>query len=246
MDQLYDALGVDYRRWRRPDPRLAAQIAAALGSAESVVNVGAGAGAYEPRDRRVVAVEPALTMIRQRPPDAAPAVRGCAGALPVRSGAVDAALAVLSLHHWPDWERGVAELARVARRRVVMLTWDPEASGRWWMDEYFPEIQAIDGAIFPPLDWYGRQLGAVTVTTVPIPHDCSDGFLGAYWRRPAVYLDAGARRAISSFARFDPAPGLARLRRDLASGAWRERHGHLLERQSLDLGYRLVVAARDA
>jgi len=245
MAELYDVIGIDYHRLRRPDPRIAAHVDAALGTARSVLNVGAGAGSYEPRDRRVVAVEPSRTMIRQRPPDAAPVVQATGTALPVRDAAFDAALAVLTLHHWPDQEHGVRELARAARR-VVILTWDPYGP-RFWLLDYLPEILAADRRIFPSLDWYARILGGHTsVTTVPIPHDCTDGFLGAYWRRPAVYLDPTARSAISSMATIgDLEPGLARLRRDLDSGVWQQRHATLLDQTSLDLGYRLIVADHD-
>ena len=241
MAELYDRIGVGYRLHRQPDPRIAAAIVAALGDAGSVVNVGAGCGSYEPRDRRVIAVEPSLTMLRQRPADAAPALRASGDALPFADASVDAALAVLTLHHWPDQRAGVRELARVARRRVVILTWDPYGGG-FWLTDYLPEILVADRRIFPPLDWYAGELGAVDVLPVPIPHDCRDGFLGAYWRQPEAYFDAGVRSAISCFDRVDPSPALDRLRRDLDSGEWESRYGALRERAELDIGYRLVVA----
>jgi SAM-dependent methyltransferase len=184
-------------------------------------------------------------MLRQRRRGAAPAVRAVASALPFRDASFDAALAVLTIHHWADREKGLAELARAARRRVVILThaWDAAASGFWLVDDYFPEILSIDRPIFPTLDELHRSLGRLAVFDVPIPRDCSDGFLGAWWARPEAYLDANVRGAISSFAKLaDPAPGLARLRADLASGAWDRRHGALRAREQLDLGYRLVVA----
>jgi SAM-dependent methyltransferase len=243
--ELYDTIGQGYRRYRRPDPRIAAAIKRALGDAVSVTNVGAGAGSYEPRDRKVVAVEPSLTMIRQRAQGAAPVVRAVASALPFRDACFDAALAILTLHHWSDRAHGLAELARAARRRVVILThtWDPAASGFWLVDDYFPEILASDRLIFPTLDELRRALGRLAVFDVPIPRDCSDGFLGAYWARPEAYLDAGVRGAISGFAKLaDAGPGLARLRADLASGVWERRYGALRTREQLDLGYRLVVA----
>ena len=243
MAQLYDTIGVGYRALRRPDPRIAAAIVNALGPAASVVNVGAGAGSYEPDDRRVVAVEPSREMIRQRPAGAAPVVQASATALPFRAEAFDAALAVLTVHHWPDRARGLAELCRVARDRVVILTWEPDAARFWLVEDYFPELVAIDRAIFPTPDEMRRTLGPIEVHPLPIPHDCTDGFLGAYWRRPQAYLDPAVRGAISTFSKLgDVDPGLARLRNDLENGTWTRRHGPLLARSDLDLGYRLVVA----
>ena len=243
VPQLYDTIGVGYRALRRPDPRIAAAIVNALGPAASVVNVGAGAGSYEPVDRRVVAVEPSREMIRQRPAGAAPVVQASATALPFGTGAFDAALAVLTVHHWPDRAQGLAELRRVVRHRVVILTWVPDAAGFWLTEDYFPELVAVDRAIFPTPDELRRTLGPVEVHPLPIAHDCTDGFLGAYWRRPQAYLDAAVRGAISSFSKLrDVEPGLSRLRQDLDDGTWTRRYGSLLTRSDLDLGYRLVVA----
>lgn len=243
MSHLYDTIGVGYRALRRPDPRIAAAIVSALGPAVSVVNVGAGAGSYEPADRRVVAVELSREMIRQRPTGAAPVVQASATALPFRAGAFDAALAVLSVHHWPDRAKGLAELRRVARDRVVILTWEPDAASFWLTEDYFPELVVIDRGIFPSRDELERSLGPVEVLPLPIPHDCVDGFLGAYWQRPRAYLDAAVRGAISTFSKLaDVEPGLERLRRDLDNGTWARRHGALRERAEIDLGYRLVIS----
>jgi SAM-dependent methyltransferase len=207
-----------------------------------VVNVGAGAGSYEPADRDTVAVEPSDVMLRQRAPWAAPAVRATAGELPFRDATFDASLAILTVHHWPDPERGLAELRRSARRRTVLLTFDPDFRG-FWLTDYFPEIVELDARSMPSLAALRRHLGRVTVRDVPIPHDCSDGFLGAYWRRPHAYLSERVRSAISVFWKIpDVESGLERLRRDLASGEWQRRYGQVLSRESLDLGYRLVVA----
>jgi SAM-dependent methyltransferase len=241
---LYDRIGVGYAGWRRPDPRLAARIADALGPARAVVNVGAGAGSYEPADRPVVAVEPSAEMVRQRQPGAAPAVRASAERLPFRDGAFDAAMAILTIHHWPDWRAGLRELRRTARGHVVVLTWDPAHEGFWLVQEYFPEILAMDHVIMPTLPQIADVLGLLEVRPVPVPADCSDGFLGAYWRRPEMYLDAGRRGAISAFARLaEVEPGLARLRADLADGSWERRNAALLGVPELDIGYRLLVAA---
>ncbi len=245
MTQLYDAIGVGYRDFRRPDPRLETAIIRALNPAETVVNVGAGTGSYEPSDRSVVAVEPAMTMIRQRRPGSAPVVQASATELPFRDDGFAAALAILTVHHWPDQARGLDEMARVARRRVVVVTWDPSTSGFWLTDDYFPEIFEIDRPLFPSIADFRKVLGRVEVHPLPIPHDCVDGFLGAYWRRPHAYLDAGVRSAISTFAKLhDLGRGLDRLRRDLEDGSWTRRYGDLLDQPEIDLGYRIVIAAK--
>ena len=181
-------------------------------------------------------------MIAQRPPGAARAVQASAEALPFADGAFDAALAVLTVHHWGDWRRGVAEMRRVARRAVV-LTWDPAFGGFWLTRDYLPEVLAADRRDFPPTGALAEALGGADVQTVPVPHDCVDGFGSAYWRRPEAYLDPDVRAATSMFARAGSAlePGLARLAADLASGAWHERHGHVLALDEADLGFRLVA-----
>ncbi len=244
-DPVYDTIGRGYARQRRTDPRIAAHLTAALGDARSVLNVGAGSGSYEPADRYVVAVEPSAVMIAQRPPSAAPAVRARAEALPFPDRSYDAAMAVLTLHHWADRAGGLAECARVARERVVLLTWDPAADTFWLMQEYFPEFIEADRRQFLELPAYAEAFGPgarVRVAAVPVPRDCVDGFLGAYWARPEAYLDPAVRAGISSFALPGTEPGLERLRADLGSGAWHARHGRLLAEDALDLGYRLVVA----
>jgi SAM-dependent methyltransferase len=243
MTQLYDEIGVDYGNYRRPDPRIATAIIRALGEAETVVNVGAGTGSYEPADRSVVAVEPSLAMIRQRRAGSAPIVQASATHLPFRDAAFAAALAVLTVHHWPDRARGLTELVRVAQHRVVIITYDPAATGFWLVEDYFPAIAESDRQICPSMEEFRRALGDVEVRPLLVPHDCADGFLGAYWRRPYAYLDPGVRSAISAFSKIgDVESGLARLRCDLEDGTWEHRHGHLLSQSKLDLGYRLVIA----
>ncbi len=243
--QLYDEIGVGYRDRRHPDPRIGRRIEDALRESESLLNVGAGTGSYEPRDRRVVAVEPSREMIAQRARDSAPVVQASATGLPFADAAFDAALAILTIHHWPDRRRGLAEMARVSRGPVVVLThfWDDE-SAFWLVDDYFPAIREMDRRKMPPISELASTLGPVEVLPVPIPHDCTDGFLGAYWRRPRAYLDPSVRAAISSFALIpEVEAGIERLRADLDDGSWHARHGHLLEREEADLGYRLVVRA---
>jgi SAM-dependent methyltransferase len=241
---LYDRIGVGYSNYRRPDERIAKRIDGALGQARSVLNVGAGAGSYEPNGRFVVAVEPSAEMIRQRPANAAPAIRASADRLPFQDRAFDAVLAILTIHHWPNRDQGLAELRRVARDRVVILTWDPDHSGFWLLQDYLPEIPEIDRLNFPSLRDLEEAIGPTEVQTLGVPADCCDGFLGAYWRRPEAYLDARVRAAISTFAKVDTAAGIERLRRDLEDGTWRSRYGALLSLSELDVGYRLVVARR--
>jgi SAM-dependent methyltransferase len=241
----YDLIGRTYTHTRGTDPRIAAAIWEALGDARTVLNVGAGTGSYEPPDREVTAVEPSAVMIAQRPPDAAPVVQAAAEDLPFEDGSFDAAMAVLTLHHWTDWRRGIAEMQRVARR-VVVFSWDPTFTGRLWVTaEYFPELGPEDVAGFPSIADQASAVRATRVSSIPIPHDCRDGFYGAHWRRPHAYLDPEVRAGISTMAKRSPeelAPGLARLGEDLRSGAWAERHADLLERDELELGYRLLVA----
>ncbi|HUQ45940.1 MAG TPA: methyltransferase domain-containing protein [Gemmatimonadaceae bacterium] len=242
---VYDSIGQGYAARRQPDPRIAARLAAALGSARSVLNVGAGSGSYEPSDRTVVALEPAAVMLAQRAPGSAPAVCGRAEALPFGAGTFDAVQGVLTVHHWTDRAAGLAECAQVARNRVVLLTWDPAAEGFWLVKDYLPEFLAVDRRRFAAIESYQEAFGPGTrvhVASLPVPRDCRDGFLGAYWARPASYLDAAVRGGISSFARPGWDAGLARLQADLDSGAWRARYGHLLTRPALDIGYRIIVA----
>lgn len=242
MGSSYDRIGINYSDLRRPDRRIAARIARALGPAGSVLNVGAGAGSYEPVGRPVVAVEPSAEMIRQRPAAAAPVVQARAEQLPFADDSFDAAMAVLTVHHWTDKEKGLREMRRVARGPLVLLTYDPAFRG-FWLADYLPELVALDEAQMPRLADYERWLGPVAISPVPIPHDCTDGFLSAYWRRPAAYLDPRVRAAMSSFwALGDVSAQLARLRADLDSGAWAARYGALLDREECDCGYRLVVA----
>ena len=243
MDQLYDSIGKSYTDFRREDPRIAARIRAALGDARTVVNVGAGAGSYEPRDLEVTAVEPSETMIAQRPEGAAPVVRASAEELPFEDGSFDAAMVVLSDHHWRDHDRGLAELRRVARR-VVLLTWDPATVHDFWLvSDYLPCFEDLITEGFR-IEQTIDALGGVRVEALPVPHDCVDGFMGAYWRRPHAYLDPRVRASISACALMDGAcleEGMARLEADLHSGAWERRYADLLKLEELDLGYRLLI-----
>jgi SAM-dependent methyltransferase len=206
------------------------------------LNVGAGAGSYEPSEGPVIAVEPSEVMLSQRAGRSAPAIRAVGEWLPVRDRAFDVALAVLTIHHWPDPIAGLRELQRVASRQVI-LHFEPDFAF-WLADEYVPEVRSVDAGV-PTVAEVVAALGNTRVESIPIPHDCLDGFFAAYWRRPEAYLDPSVRANISNLARLgddDLGPGLDRLGRDLASGAWEAAHQDLLARDELDVGYRLIIA----
>lgn len=242
----YDRIGRGYSDYRRADPRIAAAVLAALGDARTVVNVGAGTGSYEPTDRPVVPVEPSTAMALQRDQALPPAVLGVAESLPMADGTADAAMAIMTMHHWADVPRGLAELKRVARRRIVVMTIDPVVQAQMWLfTDYVPEIADRELESIPSVDEVVSLLGHAEVTTLPVPHDCVDGFGLAFWSRPEAVLDPGARAATSGFARLEDdieAAAVARLAQDLRSGAWDARYGHLRQLSELDVGLRLITA----
>ena len=240
--QLFDQIGAGYSAQRRADPRLAAPLTAALGPGV-VLNVGAGTGSYEPRDRQVVAVEPSAVMIAQRPAGAAPVVQAAAEALPFRTRSFDVVMAVFTVHHWTDQSTGFGELRRVARRRVV-FTFDPAVVNRMWLVEYWPEIAMLDFVRASSIAEVFAGIEGRAVTVVPVPHDCQDGMTTAYWRRPWAYLDPQVWVGSSAFRQLTPPAlqrGCGRLAADLRGGRWHERYGHLLQLEELDCGLRLIV-----
>lgn len=241
----YNSIGATYAHTRRTDPRIAARIHQALRGSATVINVGAGTGSYEP-SQTVLAVEPSAVMIAQRPAGSAPALEASAESIPLADGSADAVMALLTVHHWSNLEAGIKELRRIARQRIVIFTFDPDINRRFWLlDEYLPDVAAFDDTRAVAPARLATLLGGARMETVPIPHDCTDGFLAAFWRRPEAYLDPEVRAGISMFARSDDdviRSGLARLSDDLSSGRWRQRHADLLDRETLDAGYRLLVA----
>ena len=241
MSASYDTIGLNYAELRKPDPRIARFINEALGSARTVLNVGAGTGSYEPTDREVTAVEPSREMIRQRKPGAARAIEASAESLPFPDKSFDASMAILTIHHWTDKRAGLREMRRVTRGPIVLFTFDPAC--RPWLTDYLPELAVLDDQRIPTLQDLEQWLGPISVTPVPIPHDCTDGFLYAYWKRPAAYLDPRLRAGSSSFWLLNGVEeGLEKLKRDLQSGAWERRYANLLQQDEYEAGYRLVVA----
>jgi SAM-dependent methyltransferase len=240
MAARYDTIGINYERLRMPDLRIARQIDSALGTASTVLNVGSGTGSYEPTDRQVTAVEPSIEMIRQRKASAALVVQASAERLPFDDQSFDAAMAILTIHHWPDKAAGLREVKRVTRGPIVLLTFDP--SYRPWLTEYLPELVSLDERQMPEMSQYAEWLGPVTIEPVLVPHDCTDGFLYAYWSRPEAYLDERIRSGSSSFWSIQGLEtGLARLSHDLETGEWDRKHGHFRDQLEFDAGYRLVV-----
>ena len=241
----YDRHGHEYARHRRADPRIAASIHRALGDARTVINVGAGAGSYEPTDRWVLAIEPSATMRVQRPPGSAPAIAARAEALPFDDDAVDAAMACVTIHHWQPPEAGLAELRRVGRQTVVVLTFDLEALPAW-QRRYLAEGLAIERPRFPSIERTAAALGGdVSVQAIPTPADCADGFFEAYWNRPEALLDQSVRASQSMW----PLVGreaeeriVGGLREALDSGQWDAEHGHLREQEWFDGCLRLVIS----
>ncbi len=232
-EAAYDRIGLGYSAVRQPEPQIAAPIEAALGEARSVLNVGAGAGSYE------------RAMIAQRPPGSAPVVEAVAENLPFEDDSFDAAMAIITVHHWSNVRAGLTEMARVARQRVVVLTFDPApAADLWLVRDYFPGALDYHADAMPPIGELTAMLPGATVEPVPIPNGCADGFFIAIWDRPELHLDPDVRRASSCWHQMpkdEIEHGLAKLKADLESDRWDERNGHLRELPDLDVGLRLLT-----
>lgn len=245
--RIYDSISSSYVSTRRADTRIAKKIQAPFGTAQTVLNVGAGTGNYEPTDRRVVAVEPSVEMIAKRRAGSASVVRAAAEKLPFTRATFDVAMAVLTVHHWQDWRQGLLEMRRVAARQVIFL-FEPAMINQFWaMDGgYWPEaflLQSERDAI--GAEQVQELLDVVDVESVPIPNDCTDGFGAAFWGRPEAYLDPQVQQGMSWLALLSPedrARGAQRLEGDLRSGEWDRRHGYLRQLDQLDVGFRLITA----
>ncbi|GAA1436946.1 methyltransferase domain-containing protein [Microlunatus lacustris] len=246
----YEQHGAHYATIRRPDPRIGARVLVALGASKSVVNVGAGAGSYEPIDRYVLAVEPSAAMRAQRQAGAAPAVDATAEQLPFDDDSFDAAMATMTVHQWSDVDRGLSEMRRVSRGPVVVMTIDAPALQQFWLADYIPEVVAVEEARFPKLEQVISALtpgsAEVRVDVVPVPRDCTDGFGEAFYARPEAFLDPVVRAATSGLVLTDSGAvqrGLDRLNQDLASGIWDQRYGHLRQQTERYGAIRLVTAS---
>ena len=249
-DWDYERHGHGYTVYRQPDPRIAAQVHRALGPARTVLNVGAGAGSYEPEGRYVLAVEPSAAMRAQRPRSLAPAIDAVAESLPLDDRSVDAAMAMITIHQWPDAGRGLREMRRVTRGPVVIMTFDGDAMDRFWLTEYCPGLIDAERRRSPAISAIGAVLGGSTkVSVVRIPRDCTDGFTEAYYARPEMFLDPAARGAQSVWGFVTAAEqeeAVARLRADLDSGAWQQRYGRWRDEPFFEGSLVLVVNYPDA
>ena len=242
MQPIYDSIGKHYASARRSDPDIVANIHNFLSNAESILNIGAGTGSYEPKNVRLVAVEPSTEMIKQRQANTAPAIQAFAELLPFKDNSFSHSMTVLSMHHWRDRAAAFDEIKRVTTERFIALTWDPEAAPFWLTEEYFPEIYEIDRSIFPSLKELKRHFPDIHFYPLAIPANCLDGFTAAYWARPEAYLNAKVRAMMSSFSRINNLnDGLEKLKADLQSGFWHQKYAHLLNLKQLDVGYTIAV-----
>lgn len=245
-DANYGVIGMDYTKYRQPDPEIAAFIRLALGDAKTVLNVGAGAGSYEPVDREVTAVEPSASMRAQRPPYLPQAIDAVAERLPFADKIFDASMATFTVHQWPDLRAGLAEMRRVTRGPVLVLSCDPQELERSWLHAYAPKMIATEARRYPSMLAISNGLGGsgTQVVAVPIPLHCTDGFSEGYYGRPERLLDPGARLANSAWSFVDPAIGerfVSDLGRDLEDGTWDARHGYLRTQPHFEGSLRLIV-----
>jgi len=241
MSVDYDQLAEQYRTYRKPDSRIARRIQFHIKGACRVLNVGAGMGSYEPDDCEVVAIEPSREMILRRKRSKVILIQGFAENLPFGDDSFDVSMGILTIHHWSNIALGLREMLRVTEGKIVLFTWIGYGNN-FWLEDYIPEIIGVDENLCPTLEELDQILGGISVETIEIPSDCTDGFMCAYWRRPEAYLDPKVRKAISTFSRIPDIQGrLERLQDDIDSGVWRKKYSHLFEKESLDLGYRLVV-----
>ncbi len=245
-DVDYGSIGTHYSAFRRPDPRIAARIHALLGDAETVLNVGAGAGSYEPLDRTVTAVEPSATMRMQRPSGLSPAIDAVAEDLPFADRSFDAAMATFTIHQWPDLAAGLREMRRVTKGPIVLMSCEPGEVENFWLADYVPGVLSAEARRYPSRQKISEAIGsAVAMHPVPIPFDCIDGFNEAYYGRPEMFLNTDARQSCSAWGFIsveETKRAIGRLEADLASGAWDERLGHLRQQRLYEGSLKLYVA----
>ncbi|QGH33318.1 methyltransferase domain-containing protein [Gracilibacillus salitolerans] len=246
----YDIHGKKYSTYRQTDERIAQYIIDALGSSQTVLNVGAGGGSYEPNDRYVVAVEPSSSMRMQRlKANKVPAVIGTADSLPFDEYSFDASMATLTIHHWPDLEKGLKELRRVTKDQIVIMTYDPEALDVFWNAYYFPELIEVEKARYPKIDDIVGKLGGESdIIEIPIPIDCQDGFQEAFYARPEAFLEKEIRQSQSAWGFLSEGVEhklVKRLKDDLDSGIWDEKFGSHRNMPFFNGALRLIISTKN-
>ena len=227
----YDGKDHNYSEIRKADPRIGLYIRRSLRGCDTVLNVGAGTGSYEPENRYVIAVEPSSVMRAKRLAlGKMPALNAKADDLPFDDNSFDAVMAVLTIHHWPDLKSGLLEIKRVARKKLSILTYDPDMLDVFWNVHYFPQLIEIERSRYPKLDQIAAYLGAeLTITNIKIPLDCSDGFQEAFYGRPEAFLQEDVRKAQSAWGFLDKETEnlyVKKLADDLSSGEWDRLFGH--------------------
>jgi len=247
-DVNYEVHGIGYAQHRRTDPRIASRVHEALGSAKTILNVGAGAGSYEPLDRHVIAIEPSAAMRAQRPPHLVPALHGFAESLPLDDQSVDASMAMVTIHQWSNLQAGIGELIRLTRGPIVILTFDGDALDRFWLADYAPELIEAERRRYPKMDDLCRLLGGSTsVEAIQVPIDCVDGFTEAFYARPEKFLEESVRRSQSAWTFVDESAHLRiveKLRSDLSDGTWDKKYGHWKTKPYFEGSLRLIVRTR--
>ena len=242
MNTKYDKIGISYSKNRKTEPRIESQIVNHLFGAKKVLNLGAGAGSYEPAGFDLIAVEPSKKMIDQRKNNAYPIVQGVAEELPFKDRSFSHTMTILSMHHWTDINQAFKEINRVTTDKFIALTWNPNSKPFWLTRDYFPEIYELDKTIFPGIDVFNKHFNNVEVLPLLIPEDCQDGFLAAYWKRPEAYLNQSIRQSISSFSKLNNVDmRLASLKRDIDNGIWAENNKDIINKKELDAGYIIVT-----
>ncbi|MEM7163318.1 MAG: methyltransferase domain-containing protein [Bacteroidota bacterium] len=240
---IYDQIGINYALKRQTEPRIATQIWNELKGAGKILNIGAGAGSYEPHEGDLIALEPSSKMIAQRSKHADPVVQGYAESLPFEDKSFSHCMTILSMHHWKDRYKAFKEIKRVTEEKFIALSWDPYANDFWLTRDYFPEIVEMDKLIFPEKEEFDAFFDNVRIERIMIPHDCRDGFLAAYWKKPEAYLEPSVRNSISTFSKISKLEdGLLKLKKDLESGEWERKNQEVLHQNEIDAGYILISA----
>ncbi|EDX82393.1 Methyltransferase domain family [Synechococcus sp. PCC 7335] len=258
----YDAIGASYAQTRQSDPRIAHTLLRILELEEGaiVADIGAGTGSYASvlanYGCQVIAVEPSTVMRSQA--IAQPNIQwvdAYAEALPLSDCSVSAAIVMLALHHFKDYQQALREIQRITGgRKVVLFTYDPDAITRFWLTQYFPSFVEDVQATFRPIEALRAEVETITAHPVrvepfPLPYDLSDSFAAVGWGRPELYLDNSIRNGISSFAKLSDREleqGLSKLRKDVGTGLWDERNGHLRKQSQYDAGYQFLYTTRNS